>query len=574
MRHHTQLQFDHFRKYFSLPVAVIFILAGIISCKEKKGPVKKVIVQEPRQMNTAVNKLIDEAVRYSVSNNGKLNDSVVLYQPTLLLHLYAGKKYDPVWSSTEQWLPKGDSLLKFIREAKLYGLFPEDYHSTVLDKITGLVASGTEKRNATIWAEADLLLTDALVSMMHDVKLGRLPSDSITLRKDSFLTKEMVEEKFNAIAAGSRIDSVFNTLEPVHKGYHALKKALKNFLDSADFSPVQEIIYPNKNYSALKDQVLQRLFDKQYLDSSGLQTDSAQLAVVLKKYQKDNKLTVDGKIGVQTVRMLNLSDKEKFFRIAITLDRYKMLPEKMPEKYIWVNIPSYTLHLVSNDTTVLTSRVVVGKQKTRTPVLTSAVSELITYPQWNIPQSIIVKEILPALKKNPAYLGKKGYSLFDGKGEEVDPFSVDWSKYSKGVPYRIIQGSGDANALGVLKFNFSNKYAVYLHDTNQRSFFGMDSRALSHGCVRVQEWEKIAYFILENDNRATVKPKQKTVTADSLTHWLKVKEKHSIPIRARVPVFIRYFTCEANNGRLSFFEDIYDEDKQMTALLFANKMKS
>ena len=135
----------------------------------------------------------------------------------------------------------------------------------------------------------------------------------------------------------------------------------------------------------------------------------------------------------------------------------------------------------------------------------------------------------------------------------------------------MVQGSGDDNALGVLKFNFSNKYSVYLHDTNQRSFFGMDSRALSHGCVRVQEWEKMALYIINNENAVNVNARPKPVPVDSLTRWLVTKEKHSIAIRAKVPVFIRYFTCEVNNGQIDFFEDIYNEDKKMTELLFANK---
>ncbi|HJS53807.1 MAG TPA: L,D-transpeptidase family protein, partial [Chitinophagaceae bacterium] len=168
-------------------------------------------------------------------------------------------------------------------------------------------------------------------------------------------------------------------------------------------------------------------------------------------------------------------------------------------------------------------------------------------------------------------LTKKGYSLLNYKNEEVDPDSVDWNQYKKKIPYKVIQGSGDDNALGVLKFNFFNKYFVYLHDTNQRSFFGFDSRAFSHGCVRVQEWEKMAYYIMNYENTTPVSNKIKPIPVDSLTHWLKIKEKHSIPIRSKVPVFIRYFTCEANNGQISFFEDIYDEDKKMIELLFANK---
>ena len=124
----------------------------------------------------------------------------------------------------------------------------------------------------------------------------------------------------------------------------------------------------------------------------------------------------------------------------------------------------------------------------------------------------------------------------------MDPYSVDWTKYHKGIPYRVVQGSGDANALGIFKFNFNNKYAVYLHDTNQRYLFAAATRALSHGCVRVQEWEKLANYILENDNKLSESALE--AKTDSMYSWLKRKVKREHSYSHRLPVFIRYITCE------------------------------
>lgn len=533
------------------------------------------MVKVPQQMDDKVKELINTYLAYSLSKDGKVDDSTGLFQLPALVNLYRGKTYSPLWSSTQNWLPQGDSLLNFIQKVKLYGLFPTDYHSRLLSTIERIFRADIwkekETRDAAQWARADLLLSDALISIFQDIKLGRLPQDSITLRKDSVLSEKFIAEKFNAIASGLSLDSVIATIEPKHRGYQELKAAVKNFLNSASFNTITTIVYPNNNRSGLKSAIIKRLFETGYLDSLTAQPDSSQLAAVLKKYQKDKNITVDGKIGVQTIRELNLSDREKFNRIAITLDRYKMLPEQMPEKFIWVNIPSFMLKLVSNDSVIISSRIVVGKQKTRTPVLNSAISEMITYPRWNIPQSIIVKEILPALKKDPGYLARKGYGLFDKKGEEVDPFSIDWNKYRKGIPYSIIQGSGDDNALGILKFNFNNKYAVYLHDTNQRYYFGLNSRALSHGCIRVQEWERMAYYILNLENEFARPKSKNSVPADSLRHWLASKEKHIIPVRIKLPVFIRYFTCEGTNGKIIFFEDIYDEDQELANKIFSDK---
>jgi murein L,D-transpeptidase YcbB/YkuD len=567
----TGIQRGKITFYSFLPAILLFFL----SCNENSPPSVNEIVALPEKMDEKVKDLIQANLEFARSNNEQLGDSTRLFQFPVLLNLYGQKDFTPRWCSAERWLPSGDSLLQLIDHVRYFGLFPEDYHTSDIKKIKTLFATDSLKngdtKNAALWARADLLMSDALVNIFHDVKLGRLPKDSITMRKDSVLSEAFIAGKFTAIASGLSLSYVISSLEPRLKAYHELKDGLKNFLDSATFGEITTITFPSKDKESLKTSLVRRFYELGYLDSANEKPDSLKLASILKKYQQWNNLAADGKLGSQTVRSLNLSDLEKFKRIAITLDRYKMLPEKMPDQYIWANIPSYTLLFIRHDTLLLSSRIVVGKPKTRTPVLTSALYEMITYPQWNIPQSIIVNEILPALKKDPGYLASKGYSLFKGE-EEVDPYTVDWSQYNKGIPYRIIQGSGDDNALGVLKFNFHNKYAVYLHDTNQRSYFALDNRALSHGCVRIQEWQKLAVIIMQIESeKSNVNSKQKPVSADSLFHWLKVKEKRSAPLINRVPIFIRYFTCEASDGRISFFDDIYEEDEQLSRMLFASK---
>jgi murein L,D-transpeptidase YcbB/YkuD len=200
-------------------------------------------------------------------------------------------------------------------------------------------------------------------------------------------------------------------------------------------------------------------------------------------------------------------------------------------------------------------------------MLTSAINALITYPQWVPPPSIVQREILPAVKKNPGYLNRKGFSLLDKDGNEVDPYTVNWAKYTKGVPYRIVQGSGDANALGIMKFVFDNKYSVYLHDTNQRYLFGNAMRSLSHGCVRVQEWQPLAFWLLKNDSIAS----GGGTRVDSVKTWLANKQKRTISLRNKVPVYIRYITCEGQAGKVIFFDDVYGDDKVLRERYFAGK---
>jgi len=340
---------------------------------------------------------------------------------------------------------------------------------------------------------------------------------------------------------------------------------LNDFLSKANFKKYTFIT--TKDSSLIPTLIYQRLSEEDSTLSSENAPDSLQVSRAIKKYQKRKEIKADGKISSALVERLNNTDKQKFVRVAINLDRYKLLPV-LPEQYIFVNIPSYYLRLVQNDTVVLKSRVVVGKPITRTPIITSAINNMITYPKWTIPESIIKKEILPGLKNDPGYTLRKGYSIVDEEGNEINPYTVKWAKYKQGIPYKVVQGSGDDNALGVLKFNFPNKYSVYLHDTNQRYLFSNKKRALSHGCVRVQAWNELAKFILRNDSLNS----KNAIPLDSLDTWLATKQKKYVPVRRPIPVFIRYFTCDVSNeGKLVFYEDVYGEDETIREKIFAGK---
>ena len=175
------------------------------------------------------------------------------------------------------------------------------------------------------------------------------------------------------------------------------------------------------------------------------------------------------------------------------------------------------------------------------------------------------------LKNNPNYISRLGLKVVNTKGETISPSSISWGKYSKGIPYKIMQNSGDNNALGVFKFNFDNEYAVYLHDTNQRYLFKNASRALSHGCVRVQEWEKLAFYIARNDSLNLKIGDTLRYTTDSIKNWIAAKQRKRIDVKNHVALYIRYFTCEGKDGGIKFYEDIYGEDKVLREKYFSNK---
>ncbi len=555
------------RKTFFLILFVFFI-----SCKTKHAADQPQLVTTPAEMNQLVSENVKDVLDYALENNSKINDSIKLLLAHVVQSFYRQNDYHNIWSNKENWEPIADSLYDFISNASVYGLFPSDYHFKELKDLRNkLLIDSSVKADAVVWTKVDLMLTDAFMGISMHLKNGRLRPDTIALRSDTTLTDSFFIKNLKLALIKKQLTSVFNALEPTHPGYLMLKAGIPRFLDSMDKKVYTFITYPNKDSLGLVKALQKRLFEGGYIEMTDKLPDSAKLTIGIKKLQRNMRLKTDGKISASVIRTLNITDADRFKRIALTLDRYKQLPEKLPEKYIWVNLPSFYMQLWDDDTIVLQSKVIVGKPTTRTPTLNSAITDMVTYPQWTIPESIIKKEVLPALKRSPAYLSKKGFSLVDAKGETVDPYSVNWEKYTKGIPYKVVQGSGDDNALGILKFNFNNPYSVYMHDTNQRYLFNNTSRALSHGCVRVQDWKKLAFYIARNDS---INQKPGTVAkynTDSIRKWLAEKVRKRVIVQNKIPLFIRYFTCEGKDGKIIFHDDIYGEDKILSDKYFAGK---
>ncbi|HEX4958041.1 MAG TPA: L,D-transpeptidase family protein [Lacibacter sp.] len=555
---------------------LLFFVISMAACTNEGTQKETEIIEEPEQMDKAVSRNLHAFLDDLNEKNGQLDDSTKLLSMQAVYEFYKEAGYKGAWSNMEQLIPAADSMLLFLKDARFYGLFPEDYHYPQLRFLQQMFATDTAgqnaRRDAVLWTKIDLLLTDAAITVVRHLHKGRLKPDSIYKNIDSAAVAAQYKSSLQKIITTGGISTVAAELEPKHETYRQIRNSIKQFLDSADFSRKYTYLsYPYKDSLLFVQSLLDRLKEGKYVDSSVTAIDSASLAAAITKVQKEKKLVVDGKFGAQLVGALNNNDPEKMIRIAINLDRYKLMPDTLPVRYIWVNLPSFYLQVIDTDTVVLESKIVVGKPKTRTPLLNSSISDMITYPQWTIPNSIIIKEILPALKRNPGYLAKKGYSLLTWNGELIDPYAVDWSKYSKGIPYKIVQGSGDDNALGIMKFNFPNKFSVYLHDTNQRYLFKNENRALSHGCVRVQEWEKLAWYISSLDSVTAEQKNTVSIPSDSIRTWLSRKEKHIIPVKTKLPVYLRYFTVGIKKGKLQFYNDIYGEDRLAREAYFSNK---
>lgn len=547
-------------------MAIIAITFAVPACRSSvKPPEETVIVEEPQDILAISREQLTQLLEFVEGSGGLLNDSAAIGNVSVIKKFYEESGMQPVWSNAKNWHPSGDSLFFLISQAKQYGLFPVDYHLPALLSIRNqLVIDSLARKNVALWTKADLLLSDALLKMATHLKYGHLEKDSVSLRADTAFSPEILGSLLQLVSKSSRPGSILESLEPNHPPYLAIRQALPAFLRSFDVRQHEVIPFPNPDSLAHIQLVAKRLMEEGLLDSTWTIDEGDSYVAAVKKYQQSKGIRTTGIAAEMTVRSLNFNDQERFKTIALNLDRYRQFPDTLPETYIIVNIPSYQMRVYDFDTIALESKVIVGTAKTPTPVLNSQITNVITYPQWTVPYSIIFKEMLPRIQKDINYLAKQNLMVVDRYDSVISPETINWAALDrKNFPYLLRQRQGDDNSLGVMKFNFRNKYSVYLHDTNARGLFSRTGRALSHGCVRVQEWEQLSHFLVRN-NEIRYHP-------DTIRAWIDRQEKHVMSDFSHIPIFIRYFTCEAENAEIRFFEDIYGIDQLLSGKYFKSK---
>jgi len=278
----------------------------------------------------------------------------------------------------------------------------------------------------------------------------------------------------------------------------------------------------------------------------------------LKRYQKRMGLWVSGTMTPETRRSLNISVIAKLKLIKLNIEKARWETALMNGRFILVNIPDFMLRLYDNERVILASRIVAGRRDKPTPVFSSVMSYLVLNPTWTVPNSIVVNEMLPKLKEDPYYLDLDKFAIYDGWGknrQEIDPGSVDWSKYNKNskIPYVFVRKPGIKNPLGVMKFMFPNNNAVYIHDTPSKRFFKKRVRAFSHGCVRLHNPDNLLRLV-SNEHM--------NLGYNKVKRLLKKRKLKSIGFNRNIPVYIRYYTVFVrNDGTIKFSYDIYGYDK-------------
>lgn len=323
---------------------------------------------------------------------------------------------------------------------------------------------------------------------------------------------------------------------------------------------LNRVIKPGENHSALSliSQRLMMLGDLPGdINVEGYFSPPLQAAVI--KFQQRHGLKPDGIIGQQTLAWLNMPLNERAKLLARNFIRQEEWFKLSGSSYLLVNIPDFELKLVHADIEVLSSRVTVGRRYRATRLIQSKVTSVVINPGWTVPSTILRKDILPKLQKNIHYLAEKELDIFDQNNERLVLDKFDKNRVMRGdFPYRVYQKPGPENPLGNFKLHFDNPYSIYLHDTPQKQQFEQLVRALSSGCVRVEEAPSIARWLAVNRG-GNMQRWQRALEEDGTTYWLKLD--------APLPVYIVYWTAWMGPQALpQYRQDIYGWERNFNLL--------
>ncbi len=504
----------------------------------------------------------------------------ILYQRGIVKRLYEKNGYNYYWFKDNFKINKKiQKLIDAIELASSEALDDlERYHyNEIINQVNrAREKSFNEEESSLFFTQLDILLTDAFLNLAHDLHNGTLNYQDFQARIKAKKEETDIKYKwstpknepnyfrlFENAMTQNNIKDILYSLVNHNLIYERLKEAYEKYKSIRDSGgwvriPKGRVLRygskgPRVNLLARRLAITGDL--KNY--NGEYKVFDKRLKLALKHYQKRMGLWESGTLTPETRRNLNISAAAKVKLIKLNIEKSRWETNSMRNRFILVNIPDFMLRIYDHGKLLLRNRVIVGKKTNPTPIFSSVMSYVVLNPTWTVPDSIVKKEMLPKLKKDPGYLTNK-FTIYDGWGKNrqpIDPYNIDWSKYDENskIPYVFVQKPGKKNPLGIMKFMFPNNNDVYIHDTPTKSLFKKRFRAYSHGCVRLHRPDTLLKF-LSNQHMTKGYSKIRTL--------LNTGKNKSIGLNRKIPVFIRYYTVFVDeDDTIKFLPDLYGYDK-------------
>ena len=514
---------------------------------------------------------IAERLRTRVEAGGR----PALYETAALRGFYARRSFRAAWSNEHGPNRLADAFVQALERADLEGLRPEDYHLAViraqLDSVRSAAGAG-EPVDADRLARLDLLLTDAFLLYGSHLLSGRVDPETLHPRWEANRRGADLASVLEEALDSRNVARALQRLAPTQDGYRRLREALGRLraLDAAGGWPqvADGPALKRGDAGAAVATLRERLRLEGDLQTKGKAQDSASfdesLDQAVRRFQRRHGLEPDGVVSAATRAELNVSAAARAEQIALNLERWRWLPQDLGRRRILVNIAAQELQVVEDEEVVLSMRVVVGMQYKRTPVFSDTVRYIVLNPNWHVPRSIAVEELIPKVQADPTYLERFGMKLMTTgpNSQEVDPSTIDWTSVrADSFPYRFRQEPGRLNALGRIKFMFPNQYDVYLHDTPSRSLFERAQRDFSHGCIRVEKPMDLATYLMRKNSKWG---------REAIETALDEGTERTIYLPKPMPIHLLYWTAWADgDGTIQFRTDINALDKSLANALQA-----
>jgi murein L,D-transpeptidase YcbB/YkuD len=475
-----------------------------------------------------------------------------------------------IWVDENGPNKRADEILDVLADADAFGLSHIDYAIRAPIAVQPQAPSSSARMKALIRFE--MTLSARALRYARDARLGRLDPNKLSGYHD-FKRKPLDEKLVLEILASSAEPATYlQSLHPQNELFNALRDELKKLRTEAEQEKEEIVIAPDilvrpgashPDFSKVLLAIESKADDDFRAEHGavltahlGSQTYAEELIPIIKAVQRQHKLSPDGIVGQRTVRALTgESASSRIEKVLLSMERLRWQPSYLGSARVMINVPSFTASYFENGTEKLSMRAVVGQSSSQTYFFHDEIEYVEFNPYWGVPRSIIVNEMLPKLRRDPGYLDRAGYEVFDSRGRRVASSAINWAVYGANVPYGVRQPPGASNALGRLKIMFPNSHDIYMHDTPQKSLFARDSRAFSHGCVRLEDPGAMAAAVLG-------------ISSEEVAAEINKGRNMRRNVPSKIPVYVGYFTAwPETSGSISYHADIYERDAHLKKAL-------
>lgn len=477
---------------------------------------------------------------------------------------------DFVWVSDDRVNERARSALRALGEAESYGLSEADYRVSV----PALSEPGMdEAERAKQLIRFEMALSARALRYAHDAHSGRVDPNKLSGYHD-FPEKPMnLTQSLGFMANMSEPGRYLEGQHPRNEEYRALRAELETLRAAAEKEIVVDpktFVRPGGTHSEFPKllKIIERDGSEAFLATygellkahQGSDVYAQELVPAVKAAQERHNLKPDGVIGPRTVSAIAGESKAaRIDKVLFALERLRWHPSDLGTTHVMINVAAYEVDYIEDGKPKLSMRTVVGSRSNQTSFFYDKLETVEFNPYWGVPRSILVNEMLPKLMRDPSYLDRNGYEVVNNRGQKVSSTTVAWGSYGGKVPVSVRQKPGPSNSLGELKILFPNKHAIYMHDTPAKSLFSRDTRAFSHGCVRLADPRAMAAAVLGT----SVDDVAKSINSGDRSRPTRRK------IDRDIPVYVGYFTAwpEAGSSKVVYHGDVYGRDERLKIAL-------